>query len=161
MTIEQGDTLPDATFLLVTADAPEPVDTARFFGGRTVALFGVPGAFTPTCTANHLPGFLESLDELRAKGVDQVACVAVNDPFVLKAWARAEGAEGRVAMLSDGSGAFAHALGLTLDLSARGFGVRSKRFAMLVTDRVVTYLGVEPGTEVGVSGAGAVLEALG
>ncbi len=161
MSIGIGDRIPEATLLAVTEEGPVETDTRRVFDGRTVALFAVPGAFTPTCTARHLPGFLDAADAIRAAGADEIACVAVNDPFVLKAWAREQGVDGRVTMLSDGSGTFARALGLELDLSARGFGVRSKRYAMVVRDGVVRYLGVEPGTEVGVSGADAVLAALG
>ena len=161
MSIGIGDRIPDATLLAVTDEGPLDTDTHRFFAGRTVVLFAVPGAFTPTCTARHLPGFLEASADIRAGGADEIACVAVNDPFVLKAWAREQGVGGRITMLSDGSGAFARALGLELDLSSRGFGVRSRRYAMIVRDGVVAYLGVEPGTEVGVSSADAVLGALG
>ena len=161
MSIGIGDRIPDAKLLAVTEDGPAETDTRSFFKGRTVALFAVPGAFTPTCTARHLPGFLEAAEAIRAGGADEIACVAVNDPFVLKAWARDQGVDGRVTMLSDGSGTFARAVGLELDLTSRGFGVRSKRYAMVVRDGVVAYLGVEPGTEVGVSSADAVLTALG
>ncbi len=161
MTIGPGDRIPEATLLAVSADQPAPVETGSFFAGRTVVLFGVPGAFTPTCTARHLPGFLEEADRIRERGATEIACVAVNDPFVMAAWAREQGVEGRVTMLSDGSGTFTHALGLELDLKARGFGVRSKRYAMIARDGVVAYLGVEPGTEVGVSSAAAILDALG
>src|SRR5256714_15611002 len=117
MTIKVGDRLPHAKLVKASAEGPQPVDTEEYFAGRKVALFSVPGAFTPTCSARHLPGFVEKIDELRAKGVDEVACTAVNDAFVLQAWAKSAGAEDKVTMLADGNGAFVKAIGLDADFS--------------------------------------------
>lgn len=141
--IKVGDRLPDATFMVMTDSGPAERTTGEAFGGRKVALFAVPGAFTPTCHNNHLPGFLAKADEFKAKGVDAIACVAVNDVFVMGAWAKATGGEGRIEFLADGSAAFARATGLELDASARGLGIRSRRYAMLVDDGVVKALLVE------------------
>ncbi len=143
MTIQVGDRIPSATLLKATPEGPQPVDTDSFFAGRKVALFAVPGAFTPTCSARHLPGFVEKADELAARGVDEVACLAVNDAFVLQAWARDAGAEGKVTMLADGNGEFSTALGLTMDASKFGMGTRSQRFSAIVEDGVVKQLNVE------------------
>ena len=143
MTIKVGDRLPDATFSKVTLDGPEPATTADFFAGRKVALFAVPGAFTPTCSARHLPGYVERADELKAKGIDAIACTAVNDPFVLAAWAKAGTADGVVTMLADGNADFARAAGLSFDGSKFGMGERSQRYAMIVDDGVVEQLHVE------------------
>jgi glutaredoxin/glutathione-dependent peroxiredoxin len=143
MTIQVGDRIPSATLLKATSEGPEPVDTDSYFAGRTVALFSVPGAFTPTCSARHLPGFVEKAEELAAKGVDEVACVAVNDAFVLQAWAKQAGAEGKVTMLADGNGDFAEALGLTMDASKFGMGKRGSRWSAIVTDGKVSQLNVE------------------
>jgi peroxiredoxin len=145
MTIKVGDRLPDATFATLGPDGPKPVTTAELTGGKTVALFAVPGAFTPTCHKQHLPGFLNHMKDLAAKGVDTVACTAVNDVFVMDEWAKATGASGKVLMLSDEGGGFAKAIGLDIDLSGRGvgLGLRSKRYAMLVKDGVVAVLNVE------------------
>jgi peroxiredoxin len=143
MAIKIGDRLPDATFVVMGTEGPETKSTADVFGGKTVALFAVPGAYTPTCHQQHMPGFLARLDELTKKGVDAVACTSVNDIFVLTQWAKDTGATGKVTMLSDGSAAFAKATGLDVDLSSRGFGIRSKRYAMLVEDGVVKVLNVE------------------
>lgn len=161
MTIEVGQPLPAATFQTPTADGVKEITTAELFAGKKVVLFGVPGAFTPTCNNNHLPGYLENYDAFLAKGIDTVAVVAVNDPFVMSAWARFTGAEGKLLFLADGSGNFAKANGLDLDMSARGLGLRSKRFSMIVEDGVVTTLNIEdtPGTAV-TSGAAALLERL-
>jgi peroxiredoxin len=142
MTISVGDRLPQATLVKVTPDGPDQIDSEAFFAGRTVALFAVPGAFTPTCSAKHLPGFVENKDELKAKGVDEIACVSVNDAFVMDAWAKASNAEG-ITMLADGNGDFAEALGLDMDGSKFGMGKRSKRYSMLVKDGVVEQLNVE------------------
>ena len=142
MTIAVGDRLPDATLARATADGPEQVQASEFFRGRRVALFAVPGAFTPTCSARHLPGFVEQLDALKNKGVDEVACTAVNDAFVLAAWAKVSGAEG-ITMLADGNGEFARALGLDADSSRFGMGTRSRRYSMVVNDGVVEQLNVE------------------
>jgi peroxiredoxin len=143
MTIKVGDKLPSMTLTQGTAEGPKPVSTDEFFAGRTVALFAVPGAFTPTCSAKHLPGYVQHADELRAKGVQTIACLAVNDAFVMEAWGKDQKVGDKVLMLADGSGDFAKALGLELDLVANGMGVRSKRFSMLVVDGVVKTLNVE------------------
>lgn len=161
MTIEVGQKLPEATFRQMTAEGPAPVTTTDLFSGRKVVLFAVPGAFTPTCHRNHLPGFLTNFDAIMAKGVDTIACVAVNDPFVMGAWAKDTGGEGRIVFLSDGNAEFTKAIGLELDASAAGLGIRSKRYSMIVEDGVVKALNVEetPGTAEA-SGAAALLEQL-
>jgi peroxiredoxin len=151
MTIQIGDTLPDATFTTMTEHGPEPVGK-EFFTGKTVALFAVPGAFTPTCSAKHLPGFIEKASDLRAKGVDAIACTSVNDVFVMDAWGKSAGAEG-ITLLADGNGAFAQAVGLTMDGSKFGMGTRSQRYAMLIEDGVVKQLNVEAPGEFKVSTA--------
>jgi peroxiredoxin len=143
MTITVGDRLPEHTFTVMGADGPEPITTADIFAGKKVALFAVPGAYTPTCHQQHMPGFVARLSELAAKGVDTVACTAVNDIFVLTNWAKDTGALGNVLMLADGSAEFAHKIGLDVDLITRGLGVRSKRYAMLVEDGTVKVLNVE------------------
>lgn len=143
MTIKIGDRLPDAAFTVMGPDGPGQMTTAEAFGGKKVALFAVPGAYTPTCHMKHMPGFLQHLDELKQKGVDAVMCTAVNDIFVLDYWARDTGAKGKVTMLADGNADFARKIGLEIDLGSRGFGVRSKRYAMLVDDGVVKQLNVE------------------
>ncbi len=158
MSIQVGDRLPAATFAMVTEGGPEPKTADELFKGKTAVLFGVPGAFTPTCHKNHLPGYLANLDALKAKGVDLVAVVAVNDPFVMRAWADSTGGMGKITYLADGSAAFAKACGLELDLTARGLGMRNQRFSMLVVDGVVKALNIEeaPGT-VDKTGAEALL----
>ncbi len=143
MTIKVGDKIPSATLTTMTADGPAPVSTDEFFAGRKVALFSVPGAFTPTCSAKHLPGFVERAEDIRAKGVDEIACMAVNDVFVMNAWGQSAATDGKVTMLADGNAAFAQALGLELDASGFGMGKRSKRFSMLVDDGKVTALNIE------------------
>ena len=143
MTIKVGDRLPSANLTKASPEGPQPVDTDSYFAGRKIALFSVPGAFTPTCSARHLPGFVEKADELRAKGVDEVACVSVNDAFVLQAWADSANAEGKVTMLADGNGDFAEALGLAADFSKFGMGKRGQRWSAIVDDGVVTELNVE------------------
>lgn len=143
MRISVGERLPEATFFVMGADGPEKTTTTDFFGGRKVALFAVPGAYTPTCHQQHLPGFLNHLDELKAKGVDAVACTSVNDVFVLDNWAKQTGAEGKIVMLSDGGAEFAKKIGLDIDLTGHGLGVRSKRYSMLVEDGVVKTLNVD------------------
>lgn len=142
MSITVGDKLPEATFTVMDG-GPKQVSASEVFAGKRVALFAVPGAFTPTCSEHHLPGFVGHADALKAKGVDLVACTAVNDVFVLDAWAKARGADGIVTMLADGSAAFAKALGLDVDLGPFGLGVRSKRYAMIVEDGAVKYLAIE------------------
>ncbi len=143
MAISVGDRLPDATFMVMGAEGPEKKTTADIFGGKKIALFAVPGAFTPTCHQKHMPGFLSRLDDIKAKGVDGVACTAVNDAFVMANWAEATGAAGKVTMLADGSAGFAKATGLDIDLSDFGLGVRSKRYSMLVEDGVVKVLNID------------------
>ncbi len=143
MTIKVGDRIPSMTLVKATADGPQPVQTDDYFAGRRVALFSVPGAFTPTCSARHLPGFVERAEELKARGVDEIACTAVNDAFVLAAWAKSAGAEGKVTMLADGNGDFAEALGLTMDGSKFGLGKRGSRWSAIVEDGVVRELNVE------------------
>ncbi|MDB5692926.1 MAG: peroxiredoxin [Alphaproteobacteria bacterium] len=160
MTIQVGDRLPKATFIRATADGPQPVDSEDYFRGRRIALFSVPGAFTPTCSARHLPGFVDKIDELRAKGIDEVACTAVNDAFVLQAWAKSAGAEDKVTMLADGNGAFVKAIGLDADFSKFAMGTRGQRFSMLVNDGVVEQLNVEEPGAFNVSSADYLLERL-
>ena len=159
MTITVGDRLPSATLVKATADGPEQVQSDAFFAGRAVALFAVPGAFTPTCSAKHLPGYVEHLTDLKSKGVDEVACVSVNDAFVMAAWAKSAGAEG-ITMLADGNGEFAGALGLTMDSSKFGMGTRSQRYSMLVRDGVVEQLNVEAPGQFSVSSAEHLLSAM-
>ena len=160
MTITVGDQLPQATFMTMSRDGPQPVSSDDVFKGKTVALFAVPGAFTPTCSAKHLPGFKEKAGEFRGKGVDAIACVSVNDAFVMGAWGREQKAEGKVRMMADGSAEFSKACGLTLDLTARGMGVRSDRYAMLVEDGVVKSVSREAPGKFEVSSAQAILEAM-
>lgn len=143
MAISVGDRLPDAKFTVMGPDGPAPKTVAEVFDGKKVALFAVPGAYTPTCHKDHMPGFVERVEELKSKGIDTVACTAVNDVFVFNRWSEDTGAKGKIEMLSDGSGDFAKAIGLDMDLSQFGLGVRSKRYAMLVEDRVVKVLNVE------------------
>ncbi|MBN9046664.1 MAG: peroxiredoxin [Rhizobiales bacterium] len=143
MTIKVGDRLPAATFKVKTADGVNDMTTDEIFKGKKVVLFAVPGAFTPTCTVNHLPGYLEHHDEILAKGVDRIAVVAVNDPFVMGAWAQSTGGEGKILFLADGSAGFTKAAGLDLDLSGGGLGVRSKRYSAIVEDGVVKALNIE------------------
>lgn len=161
MTIQVGDKLPSATLIKATENGPDAIQSDEFFAGRTVALFSVPGAFTPTCSARHLPGFVDKIDELKAKGVDEVACTAVNDAFVMSAWAKQSGAEGKVTMLADGSGDFAKALGLDADFSKFGMGTRGQRYVMLVEDGTVKQLHVEQPGEFKVSSAEHLLSQLG
>jgi len=143
MTIAIGDRIPDVKIKKVAGDGAEDISTAAFFAGRKVVLFAVPGAFTPTCTNNHLPGFVENYDAFKTRGIDSVAVLAVNDVHVMRAWARFTGAEEKLEFLADGNADFARALGLTLDLSAGGLGLRAARFSMLVEDGVVKQLNVE------------------
>lgn len=161
MTIAVGERLPAATFKTMTPDGPSQVTVEELTKGRKVVIFGVPGAFTPTCDRNHLPGFLAKVDEFKAKGVDEIAVVSVNDMFVMQAWAKASGGEGKIAFLADGSADFTRAVGLELDASGFGMGVRSKRYSMLVDDGVVKILNIEevPGEAVK-SGADALIEAV-
>lgn len=142
--IKIGDIVPAYKLTAATSEGPKEVTTDGLFRGKKVVLFAVPGAFTPTCSARHLPGFVQNLDALMAKGVDKVACLAVNDVFVVTAWAKEQGVDERLLMLADGSALFTKALGLELDLTARGLGIRSQRYAMVVEDGRVTHLNVEP-----------------
>ena len=160
MTIQVGDKLPDATFNIMTADGPAEQAGSDLFSGKTVVLFAVPGAFTPTCHLNHLPGFVEHADTIFSKGVDTIAVVSVNDVFVMDAWKKAAGND-KIVFLADGSAVFTKAIGMDLDATGFGMGTRSKRYAMIVKDGVVTTLNVEdtPGTA-DVSGAAAILSAL-
>lgn len=158
--IKVGDTIPASKLTMATADGPKETSTDDVFGGKKVVMFAVPGAFTPTCSARHLPGYLQNLDAMAAKGVDSVVCMSVNDGFVMGAWARDQGVDGRMTMLADGSAAFTKALGLELDLTARGLGIRSQRFAMVVDDRKVVSLNVEPPGGFEVSKAETVLAGL-
>ena len=151
MTINVGDKLPQATFMTMTANGPAPVTSDELFAGKTVALFAVPGAFTPTCSAKHLPSFLTNMDALRAKGVEKVVGVSVNDVFVMGAWAKAENVGDDVQLIADGNGDFTKAIGLDLDASKFGMGLRSQRYSMLVRDGVVEQLNVEEGGEFRVS----------
>ncbi|HEX2137381.1 MAG TPA: peroxiredoxin [Microvirga sp.] len=160
MTIQVGDRLPQVTFRVMTPDGPEPRTTDDIFNGRKVVLVGVPGAFTPTCHRNHLPGFVEKAQQFKAKGVDAIAVTAINDVFVMDAWARSSGAEG-IEFLADGNGEFAAAVGLTIDRTASGLGTRSQRYAMVVEDGVVRALKVEDTpSKADVSGADSLLKAL-
>jgi glutaredoxin/glutathione-dependent peroxiredoxin len=161
MTIAVGHKLPDVSFKTMTEDGMKNLNTADIFTGKKVVLFGVPGAFTPTCSNNHLPGYLENYDAILTRGVDTIAVVSVNDAFVMSAWARFTGGEGKLLYLADGSGDFAKATGLALDMSARGLGLRLVRFSMIVEDGTVTALNIEdsPGSAV-TSGAAMILERL-
>ncbi|OYX64984.1 MAG: peroxiredoxin [Sphingomonadales bacterium 32-64-17] len=152
MTISKGDKLPDVKLVKATADGPDAVQSSEFFAGKKVALFAVPGAFTPTCSAKHLPGYVEKAADLKAKGIDEIACVSVNDAFVMGAWGKDAGSDD-VTMLADGSADFAKAIGLDADFSGYGMGTRSQRFSMIVNDGVVEELNVEGPGEFKVSSA--------
>src|SRR5665213_3431792 len=143
MPIKAGDKLPSATFRVMTGEGPKPKTTDDVFKGKKVALFAVPGAFTPTCTNLHMPSFLNNIAAIKAKGVDTVAVTAVNDPFVMKAWAEKTGGDGKLDFLADGSAEFAKAIDMSLDASGNGLGIRSKRYSMLVEDGVVKKLNIE------------------
>ena len=160
MTIKVGDKMPKGQFTRMGASGPEPMSTDDLFRGKKVVLFSVPGAFTPTCSAKHLPGFVQNADALQAKGVDTIACMAVNDVFVMSAWGQASHADGKVMMLADGNGDYARALGLELDASKFGMGTRGQRFSMIVEDGLVKQLNVEPPGEFGVSSAETALSQL-
>jgi peroxiredoxin len=153
MTVKVGDTLPSATFMTFGPDGPRPITSDELFKGKTVALFAVPGAFTPTCSAKHVPGFKAHAAELKAKGVDTIACVSVNDVFVMKAWGADQGVGDDILMLADGNGDFAKAVGLEMDGSRFGMGLRSQRYSVIVKDGVVSELNVEQGGEFKVSSA--------
>ena len=162
MTIKPGDKLPDATLMHLTDAGPAPISTEELFGGKTVALFAVPGAFTPTCSNQHLPGFIEKSEELRAAGVDTIVCMSVNDAFVMGAWGQQQGANGKVMMVGDGNAELSAKMGLSVDSSGFGMGTRSVRFSMIVRDGVLETLNIEqnPGQAVD-SGAENLLSQLG
>jgi glutaredoxin/glutathione-dependent peroxiredoxin len=160
MTIKVGDKIPSAKLRHMTAEGPKEISTDDIFKGKKVVLFAVPGAFTPTCSAKHLPGFVQNADAIKAKGVDTIACVAVNDAFVMGAWGKQQGTEGKVQMLADGNGTFTKELGLEMDGSGFGLGSRSKRYAMVVQDGVVKALNVENPGAFEVSSAEAVMKAI-
>lgn len=143
MTIKAGDWIPDVTFTMMGPSGPQPIKSKDYFAGRKIALFALPGAFTPTCHKQHLPGFVEKAAAIKAKGVDAIAVTAVNDIFTLDAWLEISGAKGKIDALADGSAVFAKSVGLELDLTEPGLGVRSKRYAALVTDGVVDWIDVE------------------
>ncbi len=160
MTIQVGDKLPSATLVKATENGPDQVSTDEFFAGRKVALFAVPGAFTPTCSAKHMPGFVDNADALKAKGVDEIACVSVNDAFVMDAWGKASNAGDKITLLADGNGQFAKELGLEMDGSKFGMGTRSQRYSMVVNDGVVESLNVEAPGEFKVSSAEYLIDTL-
>jgi len=158
--IKVGDRLPSAKLRRLTAEGPKDITTDEIFKGKKVVLFALPGAFTPTCSAKHLPGFVQKEAELKAKGVDTIACLSVNDAFVMNAWGKDQKADGKVLMLADGNGDFTRAVDLEMDGSGYGMGKRSKRYAMVVQDGVVKTLNVENPGAFEVSSADAVLKAL-
>ncbi len=160
MTIAVGERVPAGKFKTPTADGPQEISTSELFDGKRVLFFAVPGAFTPTCDARHLPGYVEHADDIRARGVDTIVCMSVNDVFVMKAWGKSSGADGKVLMLADGNGDYARALGLVLDASGFGMGQRAQRFAMVVKDGVVEQLHVEAPGKFEVSAADYLLARL-
>ena len=160
MAIAVGDKLPDVEVRTMGSDGPQPLRTGEALGKGKVVLFAVPGAFTPGCSLIHLPGYVEHFDELKAKGVDTVACVAVNDPWVMQAWAHAHGVGERILMVADGNGDFTRAMGLETDLSVAGLGSRSKRYAAVIEDGTVTSLEIEPGGGIDVSSCQSMLAKL-
>jgi glutaredoxin/glutathione-dependent peroxiredoxin len=160
MTIQVGDRMPEGKFKLMSDGGPKDLTTQELFGGKRVVLFSVPGAFTPTCSAKHLPGYVGQAAPLRAKGIDTIACMAVNDVFVMGAWGKASNAGDKVLMLADGNGDYARALGLELDARGHGMGLRGQRFAIVVDNGVVTQLNVEAPGQFKVSAAEYVLAAL-
>ena len=159
MTIQVGDRLPDVPLTIAGADGPKPTSSGEFFKGKRVALFAVPGAFTPTCSARHLPSYVDKAKELKGKGIDEIACISVNDPFVMAAWGQRDGSED-ITMLADGNGAFSDAVGLSFDGSQFGMGKRSQRYSMLVDNGVVEQLNVEQPGEYRASSAETMLDQL-
>lgn len=159
MTIEVGDKIPAGTFKIMGAEGPQDIATDEVFAGKKVVFFAVPGAFTPGCSVTHLPGYVVNADKIKAKGVDSIACMAVNDAFVMGAWGKAQNAE-EILMLADGNGEFTKSIGMEMDASGFGMGSRSKRFAMIVDDGTVTHLAIEPPGGIVVSAAEAILEQL-
>jgi len=160
MAVHVGDRIPEATLFHMTPDGPQAITTEELFAGKKVVLFALPGAFTPTCSAKHLPGFVAKAEAIKAKGVDTIACLSVNDAFVMGAWSKDQGVGDKVVMLADGSAELTQKLGLELDLTGRGFGLRSDRYAMIVDDGVVTMLNREAPGAFEVSSAETVLAAL-
>ncbi|HSU05615.1 MAG TPA: peroxiredoxin [Acetobacteraceae bacterium] len=160
MTIKVGDTIPSMKLMMATPDGPKEISTDEVFKGKKVVLFAVPGAFTPTCSQKHLPGFVQNADAIKAKGVDTIACIAVNDAFVMSAWGKDQGCDSKVLMLADGSGAFTKAMGLELDLMGRGLGMRSQRYALVADNGKVTHLGIEQAGGFEVSKAESILSHL-
>jgi peroxiredoxin len=159
MTIQIGDRLPDVPLAIGTPDGPQPTTSGEYFRGKKVALFAVPGAFTPTCSARHLPSYVEKAQELKGRGIDEIACISVNDPFVMQAWGQRDGSED-ITMIADGNGAFAEATGLVMDGSKFGMGKRSQRYSMIVNDGVVEQLNVEAPGEYRASSAEYLLDQL-
>jgi len=160
MTIKAGERMPSGTLKTMTADGPKDISTDELFGGKKVVLFSVPGAFTPTCSARHLPGFVEHADAIKAKGVDTIACMAVNDPWVMEAWGKSANVGGKILMLADGNGDYARALGLETDLRGGGLGMRGQRFAIIVDNGITKNVLVEAPKEFKVSAAEHVLQKL-
>jgi peroxiredoxin len=159
MTIQVGDRLPDVPLAIGTSEGPKPTTSGEFFAGKRVALFAVPGAFTPTCSARHLPSYVDKAGELKSQGIDEIACISVNDPFVMAAWGKADGSVD-ITMIADGNGAFADAVGLTMDGSKFGMGKRSQRYSMIVNDGVVEQLNIEAPGEYRASSAEHMLDQL-
>jgi glutaredoxin/glutathione-dependent peroxiredoxin len=159
MTIQAGDRLPDVPLTIATAEGPKPTTSGEYFAGKRVALFAVPGAFTPTCSARHLPSYVDKAGDLKSQGVDEIACISVNDPFVMAAWGQRDGSED-IVMLADGNGAFSDAVGLSFDGSKFGMGKRSQRYSMIVNDGVVEQLNVEAPGEYRASSAEYMLDQL-
>jgi len=159
MTIQVGERLPDVPIAIATPDGPQPTTSGEYFSGKKVALFAVPGAFTPTCSARHLPSYVEKASELKDQGVDEIACISVNDPFVMQAWGQRDGSQD-ITMIADGNGAFAQATGLEMDGSKFGMGKRSQRYSMIVNDGVVEQLNVEAPGEYRASSAEFMLDQL-
>jgi len=160
MAIKVGDKIPSVTLRYLTSDGMQSVSSGEFFAGKRVVVFGLPGAYTRTCSSRHLPGYVTNAEALQKKGIDAVACVSVNDAFVMDAWGKEHGAPGKIVMLGDGSAELTEALGLSVDRTSAGMGIRSQRYSMIVDNGVVTALNVEPSGEYGVSGAEAMLEKL-
>ena len=160
MPIKVGDKMPSGTLTLATADGPQKVSADEYFKGKKVVLFSVPGAFTPTCDAKHLPGFVEKAADIKGKGVDAIACMAVNDAFVMKAWGKAQNTDGKVEMIADGNAEYTKALGLEMDATGFGMGIRGQRFSLLVDNGVVKQVNVEQKGEFKVSSAEHVLTQL-
>jgi peroxiredoxin len=160
MTIEVGDKMPSVTLRYLAPEGVKAVPSDEFFAGKKVVVFGLPGAYTRTCSSRHLPGYVTNSEALKKKGIDTIACLSVNDAFVMDAWGKEHGADERVVMLGDGSGEFTEAIGLTVDRTSAGMGIRSQRYSMVVDNGVVKELNVEPSGEYGVSSAEAMLERL-